>query len=80
MARILPREPTTVQAVSVISGTAIFFFIGLWALVGGPSTGVKMLDSILVDTHYKYFVPLLVPWTAYFVIANWVGWQYYRNS
>jgi hypothetical protein len=40
----------------------------------------KVLDILAADTHYKYFALLLVPTTAYFVIANWVGWQYYRNS
>ena len=38
------------------------------------------LDWLAKDTHYKYFVLLLIPTTSYFVIANWVGWQYYRNS
>lgn len=40
----------------------------------------KVLDVLAQDTHYKYFAMLIVPTTAYFVIANWVGWQYYRNS
>lgn len=40
----------------------------------------QILDTLAADTHYKYFVVLLVPTTAYFVIANWTGWQYYRNS
>ena len=39
-----------------------------------------MLDAIAEDTHYKYFVFLFVPMLIYFVIANWVGWQYFRNS
>lgn len=30
--------------------------------------------------HLIYFIPLLIPLTAYFVIANWVGWQYFRNA
>ena len=41
---------------------------------------VQVLDALARDTHYKYFPILLIPTTAYFVIANWVGWQYYRNS
>ncbi|KAF8212290.1 hypothetical protein K438DRAFT_1566963 [Mycena galopus ATCC 62051] len=45
-----------------------------------PLTGIFILDALAKDTHYKYFVILLIPTTAYFVIANWVGWQYYRNS
>ena len=40
----------------------------------------QILDALSEDNHYKYFFVLLVPTTAYFVIANWVGWQYYRNS
>lgn len=40
----------------------------------------QVLDALAKDTHYKYFVLLIIPTGAYFVIANWVGWQYYRNS
>ena len=40
----------------------------------------KVLDALAQDTHYKYFFFLLVPTGSYFVIANWVGWQYYQNS
>ena len=40
----------------------------------------QLLDVLAQDTHYKYFVLLIIPTTAYFVIANWVGWQYYQNS
>jgi hypothetical protein len=32
------------------------------------------------DEHYKYLLPLLIPTTAWFVIANWVGWEYFRNA
>lgn len=45
-----------------------------------PETGIVVLDLLAKDNHYKYFFILLVPTTVYFVIANWVGWQYYRNS
>jgi hypothetical protein len=40
----------------------------------------QALDVLAQDTHYKYFVMLIIPMSIYFVIANWVGWQYYRNS
>lgn len=40
----------------------------------------QIFDLLAADTHYKYFFLFLIPTTAYFVIANWVGWQYYRNS
>ncbi len=52
-----------------------------------PSSGqpnlqilVQILDTLAQDKHYKYLVLLMIPTTSYFVIANWVGWQYYRNS
>ena len=41
---------------------------------------LQILDMLAADTHYKYFALFLIPTTSYFVIANWVGWQYYRNS
>ncbi|KAG8217746.1 hypothetical protein J3R82DRAFT_5906 [Butyriboletus roseoflavus] len=40
----------------------------------------QLLDVLAQDTHYKYFVLLIIPTSSYFVIANWVGWQYYQNS
>ena len=42
--------------------------------------GIKFFDILAQDTHYKYWFIMLIPTTTYFVIANWVGWQYYRNS
>ncbi|KZT11402.1 uncharacterized protein LAESUDRAFT_642514 [Laetiporus sulphureus 93-53] len=43
-------------------------------------TGIWLVDILAQDVYYKYFFILLIPTTSYFVIANWVGWQYYRNS
>src|ERR1700691_5496106 len=37
----------------------------------------RFLDVLAQDTHYKYFFMLVIPMSIYFVIANWVGWQYY---
>ena len=55
---------------------------GAWHVFGfGDCTHpIQLFDMLASDTHYKYFVLLIVPTSAYFVIANWVGWQYYRNS
>jgi len=39
-----------------------------------------VLDALTQDTHYKYLALFSVPVCAYFVIANWVGWQFFRNS
>ncbi|KAJ6547510.1 hypothetical protein B0H19DRAFT_1212065 [Mycena capillaripes] len=63
--------------------SAVFFCVASYAILLSaflPLTGVFILDALAKDTHYKYFAMLLIPTTAYFVIANWVGWQYYRNS
>lgn len=43
-------------------------------------TGLPAVTQLCTDTHYKYLVPLLVPVTAWFAIANWVGWQYFRHA
>jgi hypothetical protein len=40
----------------------------------------QLLDALANDTHYKYLVMFIIPVGSYFIIANWVGWQYYRNS
>ncbi|EPT05973.1 hypothetical protein FOMPIDRAFT_1044451 [Fomitopsis schrenkii] len=66
----------------IISATT-FFVLGSYATLLGaffPQTGMPIFDLLAADTHYKYFFLFLIPTTAYFVIANWVGWQYYRNS
>lgn len=39
-----------------------------------------LLKVLCTDSHYKYLVPLLIPVTAWFAIANWVGWQYFRYA
>jgi hypothetical protein len=39
-----------------------------------------LVDALARDTHYKYLALFSVPVCAYFVIANWVGWQFFRNS
>ncbi|PVG04876.1 hypothetical protein CPB86DRAFT_692496 [Serendipita vermifera] len=80
MPQLLPVEPTRTQAIGVLVGTFSMFVMGVWAFSGGPLTGIRAIDAVLLDSHYKYLAPLFIPWTAYFVIANWVGWQYYRNS
>ncbi|GBE82340.1 hypothetical protein SCP_0407240 [Sparassis crispa] len=67
----------------ILAFTVIVFFFGSYAIffsAFSAPTGVTILDTLARDTHYKYFTILLVPTTVYFVIANWVGWQYYRNS
>ncbi|KJA20237.1 hypothetical protein HYPSUDRAFT_142548 [Hypholoma sublateritium FD-334 SS-4] len=67
----------------IISSSILFFVIASYAVLFSaflPLTGIPGLDWLAEDTHYKYFALLLIPTTSYFVIANWVGWQYYRNS
>ncbi|KAH9996886.1 hypothetical protein BJV77DRAFT_986777 [Russula vinacea] len=65
------------------------------APLGGGETGLRqwpllidimipiktaVLDALARDAHYKYLALFSVPVCAYFVIANWVGWQFFRNS
>ena len=38
------------------------------------------VDALARDVHYKYLALFSVPVCAYFVISNWVGWQFFRNS
>ncbi|KAJ3805485.1 hypothetical protein EV368DRAFT_31295 [Lentinula lateritia] len=67
----------------IIAATAVFFVIASYSVLFSaflPLTGNVVLDALAKDTHYKCFVLLIIPTGAYFVIANWVGWQYYRNS
>ncbi|KIO23419.1 hypothetical protein M407DRAFT_78068 [Tulasnella calospora MUT 4182] len=68
---------------SMIFFSATVAIIGVYALGLGqllPSTRIPFLDALVEDKHYKYLIPLWIPTTTAFVIANWVGWQYYQNS
>ncbi|KAI0795055.1 hypothetical protein C8Q75DRAFT_803892 [Abortiporus biennis] len=63
--------------------TTLFFLVGSYAIFFSaflPEIPLEPFHILAKDTHYKYFVLLLIPTGAYFVIANWVGWQYYRNT
>ncbi|KAI0036502.1 hypothetical protein K488DRAFT_82122 [Vararia minispora EC-137] len=67
----------------IIALTTVFFLTGLYALLLCsflPVPNISFLRVIATDSHYKYFVLLIIPTTSYFVIANWVGWQYFSNS
>jgi hypothetical protein len=67
----------------IIASSIFFFALASYATLFSaflPLSGVVALDILAKDTHYKYFFVLLIPTTSYFVIANWVGWEYYRNS
>ncbi|WWC61251.1 uncharacterized protein I303_103832 [Kwoniella dejecticola CBS 10117] len=55
------------------------FFLGV-SYVYCPSDMIPLIEPIRQDDHYKYLLPLLVPVTAWFGIANWVGWEYFRYS
>ncbi|KAF8326034.1 uncharacterized protein EI90DRAFT_2999542 [Cantharellus anzutake] len=65
-----------------------FLFCGMYFLVlsafdfarSTPLNALPTVQVIVEDTHYKYLILLLIPTTSYFVIANWVGWQYFRNA
>ncbi|THH13440.1 hypothetical protein EW146_g6784 [Bondarzewia mesenterica] len=66
-----------------ITASIALLTIGSYAVLFSallPPSGIYILDALQRDTHYKYFALLIIPTTSYFVIANWVGWQYYRNS
>ncbi|KAF5358181.1 hypothetical protein D9756_001626 [Leucocoprinus leucothites] len=61
----------------------IFFIVASYAIffsAFSPATNIPVLHALAEDQHYKYFSILIIPVTFYFVIANWVGWQYYSNS
>jgi len=83
----LAMSPTTPTSLNVGHGLVVLsialLVLGSYATLFSafwPSTGVWLLDVLAQDKHYKYWLIMLIPTTTYFVIANWVGWQYYRNS
>ncbi|KAF8610283.1 hypothetical protein BDV93DRAFT_517431 [Ceratobasidium sp. AG-I] len=64
----------------------LIILFGIYSSLLAPLLSYFELPPIAVhrlftnDTHYKYFPFLVVPAGLLFVIANWVGWQYYQNS
>lgn len=70
------------SALLLAVGTHAILFSSLFPVSTGAGGGpiAKALDALARDTHYKYLGLFSVPICAYFVIANWVGWQFFRNS
>ena len=44
MSHKLPESPPEAGAYSVLVGTALFFVLGGWMLIGGPLTGLAVRD------------------------------------
>ncbi|KAI0006215.1 hypothetical protein BJV74DRAFT_758115, partial [Russula compacta] len=65
-----------------LTASALLLAVGTHALLFSAffPSHASMLDALARDTHYKYLTLFSVPVCAYFVIANWVGWQFFRNS
>ncbi|KAH9854120.1 hypothetical protein C2E23DRAFT_84155 [Lenzites betulinus] len=77
------RRPSLAAGYALVAGSLLFLGLGAYAMLFSaffPHTGVWVLDALARDTHYKYLAIMLIPAGTGFVIANWVGWQYYRNS
>ncbi|KAI0064659.1 hypothetical protein BV25DRAFT_1823064 [Artomyces pyxidatus] len=75
--------PSSKAGYLFIAAALLLFVFGSYAVLFSaflPLSGVTPLDVIARDAHYKYFALLVIPTTSYFVIANWVGWQYFMNS
>ena len=64
----------------VVAGVHAILFGALFPGYAAGSTGITALNALERDGHYKYLALFIVPVCAYFVIANWVGWQFFRNS
>jgi len=74
--------PSIKTGYTVVVLSALFFLIAGYvtffsAFTSSPNSVLKV---VVEDAHYKYLALFLIPTFSYFVIANWVGWQYYQNS
>lgn len=52
----------------------------LWIHSEAFSDQQRLANMVCNESWFKYLIPLLVPVTAWFGIANWVGWEYFRNA
>ncbi|KZV70299.1 hypothetical protein PENSPDRAFT_651688 [Peniophora sp. CONT] len=67
----------------ILSLTGIFFLCGSYALWLSdiiPLPASSALRTVLTDARCLYSAILILPIASYFIIANWVGWQYYSAS
>lgn len=84
----LAPAPARATVAGLYLGTAAMLALSLASAVLGASYLVCPIlewssrgsSRLCHDDHYKYLIPLLVPVTAWFAIANWVGWEYFRNT
>ncbi|KAI0306386.1 hypothetical protein B0F90DRAFT_1623195 [Multifurca ochricompacta] len=80
--------PATHVGYILLAASALLLAVGTHAIITSALFSVSAeglvtitaLDVLARDTHYKYLALFSVPIFAYFVIANWVGWQFFRNS
>ncbi|WVQ78225.1 hypothetical protein IAT38_000308 [Cryptococcus sp. DSM 104549] len=78
-----PLQPAS--ALKLYLASALMFILAISAALLGVSfiycpAHISWIRPLCEDEHYKYLVPLLVPVTAWFAIANWVGWEYFRYA
>ncbi|KAH9180758.1 hypothetical protein EDB89DRAFT_1840998 [Lactarius sanguifluus] len=71
-------HPTSLPQALLLAVGAHSILLG--ALFPGGPPSIMALNALERDGHYKYLALFSVPVCAYFVIANWVGWQFFRNS
>ncbi|KAL7422220.1 hypothetical protein Q5752_002866 [Cryptotrichosporon argae] len=69
---------TTAAQLSAFAGALAVLALACCALALSYFVCPTWAGRLCADEHAKYLAPLLVPTTAYFAIANWVGWQYFR--
>jgi hypothetical protein len=83
--KVRPSLPAPHIGYIYLAASALLLVLGAHAIAPFPghaagSTSVMALNALERDGHYKYLALFSVPVCAYFVIANWVGWQFFRNS
>lgn len=72
----------TITAISAILALTTFIcpFSNNLLRLNSISWNDECTSLICGTQHYLYMIPLLVPVTAWFAIANWVGWEYFRYA
>ncbi|RXK38370.1 hypothetical protein M231_04412 [Tremella mesenterica] len=79
-----PPAQASERTLYCLSGIFLFFTF----LAAGLGTSYLLSPLICNKTwwyigceeRYRYLIPILIPVTAWFGIANWVGWEYFRNA
>ncbi|KAI5450841.1 hypothetical protein NCC49_002582 [Naganishia albida] len=76
-----PKPPLNAEQLELRAIALFALALSLCLMFGAYWIDSVTGSSVNGESRYiLYTIAILVPVTAWFVIANWVGWQYFRYA